>query len=121
MVMTDEEIRNSWMNAASPATHARILAQLNAVEESVILEKLRSLGIIANQRKGQKRVKGQKVKNLQTATLNQYQDNAAKRMYFAGYSVREIATILDISEYRVMKWREKNGFRSKFAYTGKEP
>lgn len=44
MQMSDGEILHSWNNAAKPAEHVQILADLNAVSKEEMREKLLELG-----------------------------------------------------------------------------
>ena len=102
--MDDTEIRNSYNTAKNPAAQVQVLAELNAVPQAVMAEKLRELGcdVPVLQEVKQKPLRAKEVL---------FDENRARALFAEGKSDLEIAEMLGCSEYQFARWRRKNGLR----------
>ena len=102
--MDDTEIRNSYNTAKNPAAQVQVLAELNAVPQAVMAEKLRELGcdVPVLQEVKQKPLRAKEVL---------FDENRARALFAEGKSDLEIAEMLGISVYAFATWRRKNGMK----------
>ena len=102
--MDDTEIRNSYNTAKNQAAQVQVLAELNAVPQAVMAEKLRELGcdVPVLQEVKQKPLRAKEVL---------FDENRARALFAEGKSDLEIAEMLGISVYAFATWRRKNGMK----------
>ena len=102
--MDDTEIRNSYNTAKNPAAQVQVLAELNAVPQAVMAEKLRELGcdVPVLQEVKQKPLRAKEVL---------FDENRARALFAEGKTDLEIAEMLGISVYAFATWRRKNGMK----------
>ena len=102
--MDDTEIRTSYNTAKNPAAQVQVLAELNAVPQAVMAEKLRELGcdVPVLQEVKQKPLRAKEVL---------FDENRARALFAEGKSDLEIAEMLGISVYAFATWRRKNGMK----------
>ena len=100
--MDDTEIRTSYNTAKNQAAQVQVLAELNAVPQAVMAEKLRELGcdVPVLQEVKQKPLRAKEVL---------FDENRARALFAEGKSDLEIAEMLGISVYAFATWRRKNG------------
>ena len=102
--MDDTEIRTSYNTAKNHAAQVQVLAELNAVPQAVMAEKLRELGcdVPVLQEVKQKPLRAKEVL---------FDENRARALFAEGKSDLEIAEMLGISVYAFATWRRKNGMK----------
>ena len=102
--MDDTEIRTSYNTAKNQAAQVQVLAELNAVPQAVMAEKLRELGcdVPVLQEVKQKPLRAKEVL---------FDENLARALFAEGKSDLEIAEMLGISVYAFATWRRKNGMK----------
>ena len=102
--MDDTEIRTSYNTAKNQAAQVQVLAELNAVPQAVMAEKLRELGcdVPVLQEVKQKPLRAKEVL---------FDENRARALFAEGKSDLEIAEMLGISVYAFATWRRKNGMK----------
>ena len=102
--MDDTEIRTSYNTAKDQREQVKILAELNAVPQAVMAEKLRELGcdVPVLQEVKQKPLRAKEVL---------FDENRARALFAEGKSDLEIAEMLGISVYAFATWRRKNGMK----------
>ena len=102
--MDDTEIRNSYNTAKNPAAQVQVLAELNAVPQAVMAEKLRELGcdVPVLQEVKQKPLRAKEVL---------FDENRARALFAEGKCDLEIAEMLGVSVYAFATWRRKNGMK----------
>ena len=102
--MDDAEIRTSYNTAKNQAAQVQVLAELNAVPQAVMAEKLRELGcdVPVLQEVKQKPLRAKEVL---------FDENRARALFAEGKSDLEIAEMLGISVYAFATWRRKNGMK----------
>lgn len=102
--MDDTEIRTSYNTAKNQAAQVQVLAELNAVPQAVMAEKLREMGcdVPALQEVKQKPLRAKEVL---------FDENRARALFAEGKSDLEIAEMLGISVYAFATWRRKNGMK----------
>ena len=102
--MDDTEIRTSYNTAKNQAAQVQVLAELNAVPQAVMAEKLRELGcdVPVLQEVKQKPLRAKEVL---------FDENRARALFAEGKSDLEIAEMLGISVYAFGTWRRKNGMK----------
>ena len=99
MYMSDEEIRISYTQAADRKNQIVVLADLNATDTNKMQEKLRELGLLAEEQPPQRK-KGPAVK---------FDPERAEELYGKGMNDTEIGKEMGFSSWRVGEWRkEKN-------------
>ena len=102
--MDDTEIRTSYNTAKNQAAQVQVLAELNAVPQAVMAEKLRELGCDVPVLP--------EVKQRPLRAHDLILDETRARALFAeGKSDLEIAEMLGISVYAFATWRRKNGMK----------
>ena len=102
--MDDAEIRTSYNTAKNQAAQVQVLAELNAVPQAVMAEKLRELGCDVPVLP--------EVKQRPLRAHDLILDETRARALFAeGKSDLEIAEMLGISVYAFATWRRKNGMK----------
>ena len=102
--MDDTELRTSYNTAKNQAAQVQVLAELNAVPQAVMAEKLRELGfdVPVLQEVKQKPLRAKEVL---------FDENRARALFAEGKSDLEIAEMLGISVYAFGTWRKKNGMK----------
>ena len=102
--MDDTEIRTSYNTAKNQAAQVQVLAELNAVPQAVMAEKLRELGcdVPVLQEVKQKPLRAKEVL---------FDENRARALFAEGKTDLEIAEMLGISVYAFATWRRKNGMK----------
>ena len=102
--MDDTELRTSYNTAKNQAAQVQVLAELNAVPQAVMAEKLRELGcdVPVLQEVKQKPLRAKEVL---------FDENRARALFAEGKSDLEIADMLGISVYAFGTWRRKNGMK----------
>lgn len=102
--MDDTEIRTSYNTAKNQEAQVQVLAELNAVPQAVMAEKLRELGcdVPVLQEVKQKPLRAKEVL---------FDENRAKALFAEGKCDLEIAEMLGISVYAFATWRRKNGMK----------
>lgn len=102
--MDDTELRTSYNTAKNQAAQVQVLAELNAVPQAVMAEKLRELGcdVPVLQEVKQKPLRAKEVL---------FDENRARALFAEGKSDLEIAEMLGISVYAFATWRRKNGMK----------
>ena len=102
--MDDTELRTSYNTAKNQAAQVQVLAELNAVPQAVMAEKLRELGcdVPVLQEVKQKPLRAKEVL---------FDENRARALFAEGKSDLEIAEMLGISVYAFGTWRRKNGMK----------
>lgn len=102
--MDDTEIRTSYNTAKNQAAQVQVLAELNAVPQAVMAEKLRELGcdVPVLQEVKQKPLRAKEVL---------FDENRARALFAEGKSDLDIAEMLGISVYAFATWRRKNGMK----------
>ena len=102
--MDDTEIRTSYNTAKNQAAQVQVLAELNAVPQAVMAEKLLELGcdVPVLQEVKQKPLRAKEVL---------FDENRARALFAEGKSDLEIAEMLGISVYAFATWRRKNGMK----------
>lgn len=102
--MDDTEIRTSYNTAKNQTAQVQVLAELNAVPQAVMAEKLRELGcdVPVLQEVKQKPLRAKEVL---------FDENRARALFADGKSDLEIAEMLGISVYAFATWRRKNGMK----------
>lgn len=88
MEMTDSEIITNWKNAKKPTEQISVLAQLNAVSEKKMKEKLQELGLLHK---------------------NEFDFVRCAQLYSEGLCDLDIAEQLGEPKSKVVKWRKKQG------------
>ena len=106
MQMTDDEIITSYRNAKNPAEHVSILADLNAVPEAEMREKLNSLGL---------------TRKPNQACGNEFDYMRCAELYADGLCDLDIAEQLGEPKSKVVKWRKSKGFRANYPQSKKPP
>lgn len=101
MQMTDSEILSNYRGAKNQKAQVKILADLNAVSEPEMAEKLRSLGI---------KVPGRAVKEL-PASVDWLR---VRQLYDEGQSDLEIAEQLGYSKQTLANWRKREGLHANY-------
>ena len=102
MQMSDAEILQRWNNALDKAAHVEILADLNAVGETVMREKLLELGA-----EGLPEPKRKKRKKVERAPAPRKLDELrAMELYREGLCDLDISEALGVSKQTVCKWRK---------------
>ena len=101
MQMTDSEILSNYRGAKNQKAQVKILADLNAVSEPEMAEKLRSLGI---------KVPGRAVKEL-PASVDWLR---VRQLYDEGQSDLEIAEQLGCSKQTLANWRKREGLHANY-------
>ena len=102
MQMSDGEILHSWNNAAKPAEHVQILADLNAVSKEEMREKLLELGaegVPAARKKRTPKATGE----YKPVKLDELR---AMALYKEGAGDLELADALGVTKSTVCKWRK---------------
>lgn len=100
--MDDAEIRISYNTAKNRAAQVQVLAELNAVPQAVMAEKLRELGcdVPDLQEVKQKPLRPKEVL---------FDENRARALFDEGKSDLDCAEMLGISVTAFATWRKKNG------------
>lgn len=100
--MDDAEIRTSYNTAKNRAAQVQVLAELNAVPQAVMAEKLRELGcdVPDLQEVKQKPLRPKEVL---------FDENRARALFDEGKSDLDCAEMLGISVTAFATWRKKNG------------
>ena len=101
MQMTDSEILGNYRGAKNQKDQVKILADLNAVSEPEMVEKLRSLGV---------KVPGRAAKDL-PASVDWLR---ARQLYDEGQSDLEIAEQLGCSKQTLANWRKREGLHANY-------
>lgn len=101
MQMTDSEILGNYRGAKNQKAQVKILADLNAVSEPEMVEKLRSLGV---------KVPGRAAKDL-PAGVDWLR---ARQLYDEGQSDLEIAEQLGCSKQTLANWRKREGLHANY-------
>lgn len=103
MQMSDGEILHSWNNAAKPAEHVQILADLNAVSKEEMREKLLELGAegVPAARKRERKAPTQRKPNGKLDELR------AMQLYITGMCDLDLADALGVTKTTVRKWRQR--------------
>lgn len=93
MEMTDSEIITNWKNAKKPTEQISVLAQLNAVSEKKMKEKLQELGLLHK---------------------NEFDFVRCAQLYSEGLCDLDIAEQLGEPKSKVVKWRKSKGFAANY-------
>nr|WP_325302298.1 helix-turn-helix domain-containing protein [uncultured Dysosmobacter sp.] len=101
MQMSDNEILGNYRRAKDQKAQVKILADLNAVSEPEMAEKLRSLGI---------KVPGRAVKESSSSV----DWLRARQLYDEGQSDLEIAEQLGCSKQTLANWRKREGLHANY-------
>ena len=107
MQMSDGEILHSWNNAAKPAEHVQILADLNAVSKEEMREKLLELGaegVPAGRKKRTPKATG----DYKPVKLDELR---AMQLYNDGLCDLDMAEALGVSRNTVADWRKRNDLK----------
>lgn len=102
MQMSDGEILHSWNNAAKPAEHVQILADLNAVSKEEMREKLLELGA-EGVPVGRKKRTTKATGDYKPVKLDELR---AMQLYNDGACDLELADALGVTKTTVCKWRK---------------
>ena len=102
--MDDAEIRTSYNTAKNQAAQVQVLAELNAVPQAVMAEKLRELGCDVPEmpKVNQRPLRAHDVL---------FNEDRARALFAEGKSDLDIAEMLGISVYAFATWRRKNGMK----------
>lgn len=101
MQMSDNEILGNYRRAKDQKAQVKILADLNAVSEPEMAEKLRSLGI---------KVPGRAAKESSSSV----DWLRARQLYDEGQSDLEIAEQLGCSKQTLANWRKREGLHANY-------
>ena len=93
MQMTDSEIITNFKNAEKPTEQISILAQLNAVSERKMKEKLQELGLVHK---------------------NEFDFVRCAQLYSEGLCDLDIAEQIGEPKSKVVKWRKSKGFAANY-------
>lgn len=102
--MSEGEIVASYKQAANPANQIDTLAELNNCSRELILEVLRSAGVLQDEHIVRKRRKG---------SQPHFDRDVARQLYDEGLSDEEIAANLKVSAHTIRRWRSANGLYRK--------
>ena len=102
--MDDTEIRTSYNTAKNQAAQVQVLAELNAVPQAVMAEKLRELGCDVPEmpKVNQRPLRAHDVL---------FNEDRARALFAEGKSDLDIAEMLGISVSTFATWRRKNGMK----------
>lgn len=102
--MSEGEIVTSYKQAANPAEQIDTLTELNNCSRELILEVLRSAGVLQDEHIVRKRRKG---------SQPHFDRDVARQLYEEGLSDEEIAAKLEVSDYTIRRWRSEDGLYRK--------
>ena len=100
--MDDAEIRTSYNTAKNPAAQVQVLAELNAVPQRAMAQKLRELGCDVPEPPEVK----QKPLRAHDVLID---EDRARALFAEGRSDLDCAEMLGVSVYAFATWRRKNG------------